>query len=250
MASSTKLDAPPTFSTTVFASTIVTMLFLMVLAFFLGVLVGVCRIKAKVAGTPATNAQSEEACTGAQSEAASPVITEPIIDVELERDHEYEVIGFPETRDINNFQNTAAYGTADTACSTTLTSNLAYGTNIKALNKALTSNVSYGANTLSAIPANGTNTTVLNTLTSTDMEVIKTWSNNATNSCQLCVFSPFPTTCFHNSKINKGNTQLFGEQSFLTKLKVNVKTKKTTTTFKAMPAEFSLGKEYLTSVCK
>lgn len=158
------------------------MLFLIVLAFFLGVLVGKCRVKTKAASTPVTNAQNTAACTpvaGAQSEAASQVNTEPIIDVELERNHEYEVIGLPETRDVNNFQSNTPYGTVDPACSatltsnaayataiTTLTSNAAYGTDTKAL---MTSNVSYGASTttVNTFISNSTyGTTALNNLTS------------------------------------------------------------------------------------
>ena len=88
-------------SITIAVSAVVLMLFVTVTAFALGVLVGVCRTKTKEAGA---------IVSAAQSEAASPAISETATGVELERVHEYEDIVLPETTDIDTFTSNVAYG--------------------------------------------------------------------------------------------------------------------------------------------
>ena len=81
----------------------VVVMFFIVIAFALGVLVGVCRTKTK---------EASATVSAAQSEAASPAITETATAVELERVHEYEDIILTETGDVNAFTSNVAYGAA------------------------------------------------------------------------------------------------------------------------------------------
>ncbi len=96
-----QLCISPTLSIAIAVSAAVMALFLTVVAFALGVLVGVCRSKTR---------QASATVSAAQSEAATPAISETVAGVELERVHEYEDIVLPETKDIDTFTSNVAYG--------------------------------------------------------------------------------------------------------------------------------------------
>ena len=92
---------PTSFPIAVSASAVVALL-LIIIAFILGVLVGVCRRK--------TRQQASTTVSAAQSEGASADMSETTTGVELERVHDYDDIVLTETKDMDTFTTNVAYG--------------------------------------------------------------------------------------------------------------------------------------------
>ncbi len=91
----------PVLSAVIAVSAVLMALFLNAVTFALGVLVGVCRSKTR---------QASATVSAAQSEAATPAISDTATGVELERLHVYEDIILTGNKGIDTFTSNVAYG--------------------------------------------------------------------------------------------------------------------------------------------